>query len=127
MTSTAQTGTDLDPQKQRLRNENRDLSSAITQDVTPIGEHQPPIAPFHQDENSNHSPDASDGAAASLVQTGTDPDIQSGNLQDASTYAEAQPSSTDGPAEFSCSVCQGSSFREGQIKRLWCSHVFHQS
>ncbi|GBM39702.1 hypothetical protein AVEN_47509-1 [Araneus ventricosus] len=77
--------------------------------------------------NSNRSPDASAETTAPSVVTGTDQYSQSAIVQDAGTSGEGQPPSTDNATEFACPICLGTSFRQDQIKRLRCSHVFHQS
>ncbi|GBO14073.1 hypothetical protein AVEN_15306-1 [Araneus ventricosus] len=125
--STVQTEADPDAPRKRLRNENSDVSSAITQDATTRGAHQPPSVLSQAAGNHNHSPDASDGAAAASVLAGTDPDTHSAIEQDASTSGEAQPPSADTSTAFVCPICLGASVRQDQIKRLRCSHVFHQS
>ncbi|GBM10141.1 hypothetical protein AVEN_90140-1 [Araneus ventricosus] len=77
--------------------------------------------------NRNRSLDASVGTTASSVLTGTDEDAQSAIVQDASTSGEGQPPGTDTPTELECPICLGTSSRQDQIKRLRCSHEFHQS
>ncbi|GBM97285.1 hypothetical protein AVEN_128816-1 [Araneus ventricosus] len=133
MASTMQTGTDTDAPRKRLRNENSGVTSAITQDATTSGENQLPSVPFQASGNRNHSPHASDGAATSSVLTGTDLDTHSAIVQEASTSGEGQapsrdtPMAIDTPTEFACPLCPNTSFLRHQIKRLLCSHVFHQS
>ncbi|GBM47725.1 hypothetical protein AVEN_59570-1 [Araneus ventricosus] len=78
-------------------------------------------------ENRNRCADGSAGTTAPSVVTGTDQDSQSAIVHDASTSGEGQPPSTDNATTFSCPICLCASFRQDQIKRLRCSHVFHQS
>ncbi|GBM97277.1 hypothetical protein AVEN_128809-1 [Araneus ventricosus] len=83
--------------------------------------------------NHNFSLDASVETTASSMVTGTDQDSQSAIVQGASTSGEGQPPGTDTlmaidtATAFACPMCPNTSFRQNQIKRLRCSHVFHQS
>ncbi|GBM97288.1 hypothetical protein AVEN_128818-1 [Araneus ventricosus] len=91
--STVQTGTDPDAPSKRLRNENRHVSFAITQDATTSGEYQPPSIPFLADRNHNHSQEASAGTTSSSLVTWTDQDTQFAFVQNASTSGEHLPPS----------------------------------
>ncbi|GBO27726.1 hypothetical protein AVEN_212194-1 [Araneus ventricosus] len=125
--------TDSDTPRKRPRNTSSDMTPAIEQDASTSGEHLPHSARFQAGNrlentgNFNRSPDASAGATASSLVTGTYEDMQSATVQDASTSGEGPPPGTDTPTAFECPICLDTSFRQDQIKRLRCSHVFHQS
>ncbi|GBM97289.1 hypothetical protein AVEN_128819-1 [Araneus ventricosus] len=109
------TETDPDTPRRCLTNARSDVSHCIVQGASTSGEHQPPSIPFQATGNHNHSPDASDGMAASSVLTGTDSDAQSAIEQDASTSGESQPPSMN-ILEQVCMLYVYLSFRRWQIQ-----------
>ncbi|GBL75951.1 hypothetical protein AVEN_61310-1 [Araneus ventricosus] len=40
---------------------------------------------------------------------------------------QAEGPDADTPAAVACPICLGAATRQGQVKRLLCSHEFHQS
>ncbi|GBM97280.1 hypothetical protein AVEN_128811-1 [Araneus ventricosus] len=124
--------TDSDTPRKRPRNTSSDITPAIEQDASTSGQHLPNTRfqagnRLENTGNLDRYPEASAGTPASSVVTGTDEDTQSATVQDASTSGEGQPPGTDIPTAFECPICLDTSFRQDQIKRLRCSHVFHQS
>ncbi|GBM46304.1 hypothetical protein AVEN_87998-1 [Araneus ventricosus] len=126
-------GTDPDTPRKRLKNDRSGVTSANVQDASANGEHQPPSGPFQATTvlgsagNHNHSPDASGETAAASVPAGTDQDTQSSIARELSTSGESQTPGRDTPTEFACPICMVASVLPVHIKRLQCSHEFHQS
>ncbi|KAF8783057.1 Receptor homology region like protein [Argiope bruennichi] len=73
-----------------------------------------------------HSPVSFDETAATSLPTETGPDSQVPTRQDAGTVKELRSPSMDTSIEFACCICLDTVGRK-QMKRLPCSHVFHQS
>ncbi|GBN35884.1 hypothetical protein AVEN_243295-1 [Araneus ventricosus] len=123
--------TDPDTPRKRPRSGIVNDSHAIKQDASTSAEHLPPSESFYVG-NSNRSPDVSAGTTAFSMVTGTDQDSQSAiskyhQYNVTSINREDQACISDNSTEFICSICLETFFEQDQIKRLRCSHVFHQS